>query len=131
MSTPEELHALLMECGEKLVDCAGAITDLPMDNHKQSVYKIGKAIAEVAEVRSSLYEFFPHLKPELWDKEPSENHYREWFLEAERVALEYCNDGKPEKAVSTFESYISIGPAEKYAMLAKQSIKKVKDEYGV
>ena len=99
--TPEELDRLLSECCEKLVDCTSGITDLPLANGRENIYRIGKAIAEVSEVRSELYRAHPHLKPELWDAPPSENHYREWFAEAEQVANGYCDEGAPKRAIAT------------------------------
>jgi hypothetical protein len=86
LSTPEELNLLLSECCKRLVDCTSAIKDLPLANARENIYRIGKAIAEVSEVRSELYRAHPHLKPDAWDQPPSEQHFAEWFAEAQRVA---------------------------------------------
>jgi hypothetical protein len=131
ISTPEELHRLLAECCEKLVDCTSAIRDLPLANHRENIYRIGKAIAEVSEVRSALYKAHPDLKPELWDEPPSEEHFKEWFAEAQRVANEYCAEGLPQRAIETYESFLYIGPPEQYETLARQAVRELRAKHGV
>ena len=131
ISTPEELDRLLSECSEKLVDCTSAIRDLPLAHYRENIYRIGKAIAEVSEVRSELYKAHPELKPELWDQPPSEQHYVEWFAEAERIADEYCAEGAPQRAIETYEGFVSIGPPEKFEALASEAIRLIRAKHGV
>jgi hypothetical protein len=131
ISTPEELDRLLSECCEKLVDCTSAIRDLPLPNHRENIHRIGKAIAEVSEVRSELYRANPNLKPELWDEPPSESHFKEWFAEAQRVANEYCAEGLPQRAIETYEGFLSIGPPEQYETLVRQAVKELRERHGV
>lgn len=131
ISTPEELDRLLSECSEKLVDCTSGIIDLPLANHRENIYRIGKAIAEVSEVRSELYRAHPHLKPRLWDTPPSEADFGEWFAEAQQVANDYCAEGLPQRAIATYESFIFIGPPREYEALAKEAIKAIRAKHGV
>jgi hypothetical protein len=131
ISTPQELNRLLSECCERLVDCTSAIRGLPLANHRENIYRIGKALAEVSEVRSELYKAHPDLKPELWDEPPSENHFREWFAEAQRVANEYCAEGLPQRAIETYESFLFIGPPEPYETLVRQAVKEIRAKHGV
>jgi hypothetical protein len=131
VSTPEELNRLLSECCERLVDCTSAIKDLPLANYRENIYRIGKAIAEVSEVRSELYRAHPHLKPDGWDRPPSEKDFAEWFAEAQQVANEYCAEGVPQRAIDTYESLISIGAPEKYVALASEAIKLIRAKHGV
>jgi hypothetical protein len=105
--------------------------DLPLANHRENIYRIGKAIAEVSEVRSELYKTHPALKPELWDQPPSENHFKEWFAEAQRVADDYCAEGRPQRAVATYESFIFVGPPEQYEALAREAIQVIRAKHGV
>jgi hypothetical protein len=131
ISTPEELNRLLAECCEKLVDCTSAIRDLPLANYRENIYRIGKAIAEVSEVRSELYKAHPDLKPALWDAPPSENDFKEWFGEAQRVANEYCAEGLPQRAIETYEGFLSVGPPEEYEALARQAVSELRAKHGV
>lgn len=131
ISTPEELDRLLSECSEKLVDCTSGIRDLPLTNQRENIYRIGKAIAEVSEVRSELYRAHPHLKPRLWDAPPSESDFREWCTEAQRVADEYCAEGSPQRAIETLESFIFIGPPPEYIALAQEAIHTIREKHGV
>jgi hypothetical protein len=130
-TTPEELDRLLSECCERLVDCTTSITELPLTDHRKNIYRIGKAIFEVSEVRSELYRSHPHLKPEQWDEPPSENHYREWFAEAQKIANEHLSEGAPQRAISTYESFLSIGPTKQIEALANEAIKHIRATHGV
>jgi hypothetical protein len=129
--TPEDLDRLLSECSERLVDCASAIRDLPLANYRENIHRVGKAMAAISEVCSELYKAYPALKPELWDAAPSDEHYGAWFDEAQRMANEYCAAGLPLRAVETYESYLFIGPSQKYETLAKQALSDLKAKHGV
>lgn len=131
MNTPEELNRLLSDCCEQLVDSSGIIKEMPLEPAKKNIYRVGKALAEISEIRSELYKIYPHLKPEKWDEPPSEADYAEMYEEALRQVDEHLQAGKPEKAIETFESYIFIGPTEKYESMAKDEIKKLRSKYGV
>lgn len=131
MSRITDLDAELTKCCERLVGCAAELKELRLLKEEGAIYKIGKAIAEINEVRTDIYKLKPELKPELWDELPTEEHYSEWFNEAKNVAKEYIEEGKPEKAVSTYESFIFIGPPENIVGKAREEIERVKKEYGV
>ena len=131
MESPEELNRLLSICCEQLVDCSAIIKEMPLEPASKNIYRVGKALAEISEIRSELYKLHPHLKPEKWDKPPSEEDYAEMFQEALRQATEHLQAGKPEKAIETFESYLFIGPTEKYENMAKEELKKLRSKYGV
>ena len=131
MPTLDELNKILSDCCEQLVDCSGMIKEIPLEPAKQNIYKIGKALAEISELRSVIYRIRPDLKPEKWDEPPSDEDFKEMFEEAKRQAEEHCNSGNPEKAVETYESYIFIGPTEKYENLAKDEIEKLQSQYSV
>lgn len=131
MNTPEELDKILSECCEQLVDCSSIIKEMPLNPAKKNIYRVGKALAEISEVRSELYKLHPHLKPEKWDKPPSEEDYSEMYEEALRQVDEHLQAGNPQKAIETFESYIFIGPTEKYEKMARKEIKKLQRKYGV
>jgi len=131
MESPEELNRLLSICCEQLVDCSAIIKEMPLEPANKNIYRVGKALAEISEIRSELYKLHPHLKPEKWDQPPSEEDFAEMFQEAHRQAAEHLQAGKPEKAIETFESYLFIGPTEKYENMAKEEIKKLRSKYGV
>ena len=131
METPEELNRLLSLCCEQLVDCSAIIKELPLEPAGKNIYRVGKALAEISEIRSELYKLQPHLKPEKWDQPPSEEDYAEMFQEALRQVAEQIQAGKPDQAIETLESYLYIGPTEKYENLANEEIRKIRSKYGV
>lgn len=130
MNTPEELNRLLSECCEQLVDCSVIIKELPLEPAKKNIYRVGKARGDfrnkVTAVQNS-----PHLKPGKWNEPPSEQDFAEMYEEALRQADEHLQAGNPAKAIETFESYIFIGPIEKYKNMARDEIEKLRSKYGV
>jgi hypothetical protein len=131
MNKVTEINNVLTECAEQLAVCAPDVNDIKALKDERLVLKLGKAIAEINEVRSALYKIQPELKPELWDTPPTSDHYAAWFEEAKRVAEEYCFEGNPLEAIKTYESFIYIGPTEEIEAQARQEIIRLKNEYGV
>ena len=131
MNKVAEINNVLTDCAEQLAVCAPDVNDIKALKEERLVLKLGKAIAEINEVRSALYKLHPELKPELWDTPPTSDHYAAWFEEARRIAKEYCSEGNPEEAIRTFERFIFIGPTEEIEAQARQEIARLKNEYGV
>jgi len=130
MNKVASLNEALTECAEQLVDCASQLTELGLLREEKAIYMLGKAIAEINDVRSALYRLHPDLKPEFWGTPPTEGHYAAWFEEAKRVAHDYCREGNHKQAIATFESFLFIGPSEHTAALARDEIARLKREHG-
>ncbi len=131
MNKISEINDVLTGCAEQLAVCAPDVNDSKALKNEKLILKLGKAIAEIDEVRSALYKLHPELKPELWDTPPSPDHYAAWFEEAKRIAEEYCLEGNPQEAIKTFETFIFIGPTEGVEGQARQEIERLNNEYGV
>jgi hypothetical protein len=131
MNKIAEINDVLTDCAEQLAVCASDVVDIKELADKKLVLKLGKAIAEINEVRSALYKLRPELKPDLWDEPPTHEHYVSWFEEAKRVAEDYCLQGSPQEAIKTFESFIFIGPPEEVVAQARLEIARLRNEYGV
>jgi len=131
MSKVNELNKLLTESAEVLVECCSILKDEPIDPNENNIYRLGKAIFEINELREQIYRYHPELKPEKWGLPPTEEDYAEMYEAALQQAEKHLLAEKPEKAIETFESYIFIGPTEKYENLARNEIKKLKREYNI
>lgn len=86
---------------------------MPLEPKKENIHKIGKALAELFELRSDFYKLHPHLKPEKWDEPPSDEAFGEMYQKALLIVDEHLQASHPKNAIETLESYISIHPAEK------------------
>ena len=131
MKSIPDLNKDLTECAEELSQCAYHLHKLGILKEEKAVLKIGRAIAEINEVRSGIYRLHPELKPELWDTPPTDEHYVAWFEEAKKVAADYRAANNRQMELETFESFLSIGPTEPTAALARQEIARLKREHGV
>lgn len=131
MSKVKEPDKLLTESAEVLVECCSILKDEPVDPSEKNIYRLGKAIYEINEIREQIYRAHPKLKPEKWGEPPSDEDYSEMFQEALQQAEEHIRAGSPEKAIETFESYIFIGPTEEYEGKAKSEIEKLRKKYRV
>ena len=131
MPSIEELNRLISKCCEDMVDATGVIKDIGLEPIKGNIYKVGKAIAELSELRSEIYKIRPDLKPEMWDQAPSEEVYGEMFETAIEMTEEYLKNNLPKRAIETLESYIFIGPHEKYEELAQKKLEELRLKYGL
>ena len=131
MTTPKELNSILTDCCERLVECSSIIEDIQLEPKRKNIYKIGKALAELSELRTELYIKHPDLKPEKWGAPATEDDFREWYNEAVNVANEYIKEKKPLKAIEAYKAYISIGPSEHFIELATNSILELRCKYSV
>jgi predicted component of type VI protein secretion system len=131
MKNVAELNQELTECAEDLSQCAYHLHKLGLLKEEKALLKLGRAIAEINEVRSGLYRLHPELKPELWDTPPTDDHYAAWFEEAKEVAAGYRAENNPAMELETYESFLSIGPSEPTASLVRQEIAKIKQQHGI
>jgi hypothetical protein len=131
MSKVNELNKMLADSAEVLVECCTILKDEPIDPNEKNIYRLGKAIYEINEIREQIYKLHPELKPEKWDDPLSEEDCSEMYQEALRQVEDHIQAGKIEKAIETFESYIFIGPTEKYERKAKNEIEKLRKKYRV
>ena len=79
MDKIEELNKLLTESAEVLVECCSILKDEPIDPSEKNIYRLGKAIFEINEIREQIYRFHPHLKPDKWGQPPTEEDIEEMF----------------------------------------------------
>ena len=131
MSTPEEIDSILKECASQLDRSAGLIRDLPLEPVRENVLKIGRALAEICELRTALFKLAPSLKPDGWDDPPTNAEYNRMLGQAILQAEELVNAGNVEEAIKRFESFIFIGPPKELQEIAKSEIRKLKGNRGV
>lgn len=122
MKSPAEIESLLSLCAEQLAWCAGDMSEAKVMEKEHGLYKIGKAIAEINEVRSVIYDLHPELRPVGWDEPPTEQQYTSWFEAACRIAEEYEAEGNLEQAIKTFEGFLYIGPCEPVAEATRKRL---------
>ncbi|MEX1033887.1 MAG: hypothetical protein WDZ30_11050 [Cellvibrionaceae bacterium] len=131
MSKLTEIERVLSLCAEQLAVCAGEMARRKQLQEEKAVLKLGKAIAEVNEVRTAIYEMYPDLKPEHWDSPPTDEQYFEWFQEAKKIAEEYVEEGQLDQAISAIESFIFIGPTGPAESLAREELARLREKNGV
>jgi len=131
MPTLEEIDSILKECASQLDYSAGLIRDLPLEPVRENIRKVGRALAEVCELRAAVFKLEPGLKPDGWDDPPTSSEYNRMFGQAILQAEEFVEAGKIDDAVKTFESFIFIGPPDEFQEMAKNEIEKLKGGNGV
>ncbi len=131
MLKAEEIDSILKSCATHLDKCAGLVRDLPLEPVRENIYRIGRALAEIGELRAELFKLHPQLKPEGWDDPLPNADYNQMFGQTILQAEELCDAGKPNEAVKCLESFIFIGPPEELQRLAQNEVQKLKGRYGV
>ena len=131
MSKPEEIHKLLVACTEQLVDSVNIIRETPLEPIGENLRRIGRALAEISDLRTELYKTYPQLKPAKWGESLEEADYKEMYEDAIAWAAEYIQAGNPKKGVEVLEKFISITPHENIRAIAEKKVKEMKDEFAL
>ena len=126
-----QLDKALTECCARLNECAEIIDALNSESRDSEIQNIGRAMAEIFELRTNLYKLNPDLKPKGWDDPLSETDLKIMYKRALRKVDQYLEAGKPEKAIETLESFIFIGPSAKYLRKASSKINQIQNEHAL
>jgi len=129
--TPKEIDSILKECASQLDYSAGLIRDLPLEPKRENIRKIGRALAEICELREAVFKLDPSLKPDGWDDPPTHAEYNRMFGQAILQAEEFVEAGNIKEAIKTFESFVFIGPPEELQEMAENEIQKLRGGNGV
>jgi hypothetical protein len=70
--TSNQLDKALTECCARLNECAEIIDAMNSESRNSDIQNIGRAMAEIFELRTNLYKLNPDLKPKGWDDPLSE-----------------------------------------------------------
>lgn len=130
LDTARLLNQKLIDISEELVDCTEYARELPHEKESKNIFKIGKAIAEINDLRTDIYSGYPELMPEGWNEPPTEQMYAEWYEEALRLVEESLELNNGEEAIDALKLFISIGPSEKYKLLAKGRMDEIRAIFG-
>jgi len=131
MDKIEELNIMLTDSAEVLVECCTILRDEPIDPKEKNIYRLGKAIFEINEIREQIYKIHPQLQPEKWGLPPTEEDIEDMYEVACTLSKEHIDSGNIAKAIETFESFIFIGQPNKYEEKAKNEIIKIKQNHNV
>lgn len=131
MDKINELNRLLTESAEVLVECCSILEDEPIDPNEKNIYRLGKAIFEINEIREQIYNFHPELKPKKWGIAPSDEDVEEMFELACTMSQEHIESGNIDKAIETFKTFILIGQPNKYEGKAINEINNIKQKNSV
>ena len=108
MASPESIHRLLRVASNLLDQAASEIREGKLEPVRGNIEHIGRALAEICDIRQKVYEVRPDLKP-AYLSEPSPNSeanrlFARFMLEASELE----DAGRTIEAVEKYKEFLAI-----------------------
>jgi hypothetical protein len=131
MATLESIDRLLSVAASLLDHAAGEISDAKLEPVRENIERVGKALAELIEIRLQVYKVRPDLTPEYLRQPPSEHSAANRLL-AEYMynASEFELAGNFERAIATFREFLTLEPSTLHREIAAGEIERLQREAG-
>ncbi len=125
MASPESIDRLLTLASALLDRAAGEIRDAPLQPVRANIMQIGKALAEVHEIKAVIYETHPHLKPDYLSA-PDPNAEANRRLTAAMIdAQDHEEHGHVEEAIATFRAFLKLDDTPHHREIAQGEIERL------
>jgi nitrate reductase cytochrome c-type subunit len=107
MPSPDSIDRLL-SVAAALLDCAaGEIRDANLAPVREKIEKVGRALAEIAELRQSIYVHQPALAPHYLAHPQIDSDANKRLMRCMSTAYEHEQEGDFERARQTFSEYLA------------------------
>jgi hypothetical protein len=123
------LHQQLRVASGLLDGAATLIRDVPLDPTGEHIYRIGEALAAIAEIRLAIGDVRPDLEPpyEPAPKEVSDANRR--LGPVLLRAYDFVESSKLIDAIAVLEEYVMNEPSEHHRDIAKGEIERLRHGY--
>ena len=131
MATLESINRLLSVAASLLDHAASEIRDAKLEPVRENIERIGKALAELIEIRLQVYKLEPDLTPEYLKEPPSEHSAANRLLtEYMYNASEFELAGNIERAIATFQAFLALESSPLHRGIAVGEIERLQREAG-
>jgi hypothetical protein len=131
MDKLKSIHSKLHRATELLNEAAGELVKSEIVCQAADIRSIGEALANVMDVKMSIYETRPELKPEyLNDKQQNLNYNREFgriIIQKDRFLAE----NNPHEAIALYKSFIDRNPSQEYIEMANDEVARIKKLFAI
>jgi hypothetical protein len=128
MATVESIHQLLAVASSLLDRAASEIRDAKLEPVRDNIEHIGRALAEVIEIKLQIYKLQPELKPSYLS-EPSEHSEANRLLTQYMFrASEFELAGNIADAIKTYEQFLAQDSSPLHRDIAAGEIERLQGE---
>lgn len=123
------LHQQLRVASGLLDGAAALIRDVPLDPAREHIYRIGEALAAIAEIRFAIGRVQPDLEPP-YEPVPEEVSAANRRLGPVLLqAYDFAESSKLVDAIAVLEEYVMNEPSELHRDIAKGEIERLRQGY--
>ena len=122
MASPESIEGLLRAASALLDRAAGEIREAPLQPVRANVTKIGKALAEVAELQLVIWQAHPHLRPDYMNETPPDSEANRLLTVAMGRAVAHEENRNLERAISIYREFLTQESTPHHQAIARAEI---------
>ena len=127
MASIESLHEKLLHASSLLNEAAEEIRDIPLSSTSDNIFNIGKALAEIYDVKQVIYIVRPDLKPiELEERKGDAEANIRLGLVLDR-AYQGVRNGNTHKAILLLQEYVANEPSQFHRDIALNEINNIRN----
>jgi hypothetical protein len=126
-----DISVKIKQASELLDVVAKDISRTGFVEKKSWIKLIGRALCELIELQRGIYIKQPELKPEELNDEPYDKKANREFGNILIGLPGILSKNKPTEAIEILEDYLSNGPPDYLANMARNEIQKIKDDFNV
>ena len=125
MASIESLHEKLLLASSLLNEAAEEIRDIPLSSTSDNIFNIGKALAEIYEVRQVIYVVRPNLKPVELDERTGDEEANKRLGVLLDKAYQEVRNGNTNKAIVLLQEYAANEPSKFHRDIALNEISNI------
>lgn len=122
-----------LSAAARILDLAAKeIRVIPLNPIKDNISLIGEALSSIFDIQKQIYKANPDLEPEYLKRpSPYPVELNRKFGEVVIKGAQLCDLGRYQEAISLYEGFINEDPPPFFINMAKNSITKIKKDYGI
>ena len=127
MASIESLHEKLLHASSLLNEAAEEIRDIPLSSTSDNIFNIGKALAEIYDVKQVIYIVRPDLKPIELDERTGDEVANKRLGALLDVVYQEVRNGNTHKAILLLQEHVANEPSLFHRDIALNEINNIRN----
>ena len=122
MDNFEHIDLLIGEALECMVEAAGELREMSIEDNKNRTLRIGRAISELWEVRSEIYQIKPEIKRDFFKEYEKDKQRYDYLDDIRKKAFSAENDDDKDEALLQFRKLLGESKSGYFTLLAQAGL---------